>query len=1347
MSATNNTAIIDFGQQLQRLRIQAGIKTQQELAIAMRVQQQTVSRWEAGTSHPRAKDMLRLAQVLSVRPEDLESVKPFTLDVQTTTVSFDQPFPIDSLSAEGFERFCDFFISALHPTSDVHRFGGTGHKQDGLDIEVIMQDKTVITYQCKRHKEFGAAKVKAAARAHNRHANKKILLLTRIASPKARDAVTEQPDWYLWDKEDISKRIRELPKSEQIRLVDIFFPGQRFAILGEVEAGPWMSIEDFFSVFLRKEQAFNHLWQLVGRNDELKNLSHSISNKNTRITLLTGSGGAGKSRLLYQALVDYKNQKSGVLIKVLSTSEELSTKHLENLGQGEKLLVVDDAHDRDDLPMLFAYVADPKNSARAILSLRTYGFERIKLQAAAVLLQPPYTSQINLKSLSREQSVELATQVLKEYGGSELAAEAISRHTLDCPLATVIAAQIVAKEKLNPELLNTEGTFRTALLARFQQVIAGEIAQGKDRDAIISIMRVLALVQPFSPDDPGLLKLLADAEGISIADSNRLIKALVAGGVVFKRGQTYRLAPDLLADYIIEQNCVTENGASSGYAEKLFAESPQSLVEHILLNLGKLDWRLSNGNTASSRLLDGLWQQLRPTGEYGDMHLRAMTSVAYYQPARALRFAEQCIAEGRIPKDLPELIKHAAYNFEHVQTACACLWELGKTDDRQLHQHPSHATRILKELCAVEPNKPVEYNAQVVEFGLSLLDLPDSWSGTYTPYDFLSGILQTEGHTTASNGRELSFRPYFVRQEAVSSLRHEVIDAVIAHLDSKQVNVAILSARTISEALRYPMGQFGSNAPEENRTRWTEEFLGTLESIKKKVLSSALDPFVWLELLSSISWHAKFANDETSDLASQIFDLAPNSMEFRTIRAFVDGYGRLVEDLDFETKQKAWQATVQLTADEITNTLRTPDAIWQFVASTLTRIEKTTRNSNSAPHILLSELLARTNSLANYLVEYALENPKSSIAQYIPMALPRIYSADIDVGRKLASKILASAAPELRTSLACCLGQLIESTSLNKYELDTLRGFLCSDDEKEVAIAVGELRHVGTLDPAKALELIKTVNFCDSQNVVDEALALFVSQGPISLDMLDSASLSALLEKMLLIPILEKYWIQKFFALVSVRFPLETLNFFKKRVEHAASTEDYSFRPCNYGPYVHEPLRFSDSAEYDDLCKDIWSWMKSGEDRDHKFQYFASHLLSVVFFPLSDRTLSFMRNKFSGDGLDISLIGKVFRDAAHDFALTNSSFVIDYLTAARSHGSKYLESATSALYCAAVSGGRQGTPGEPFPRDVSALTKANSVLELLPRFSAAYRLYDLIKRDAEKNIAESIKEREMFDED
>ncbi|HYW93086.1 MAG TPA: hypothetical protein VFA95_11625 [Gammaproteobacteria bacterium] len=1268
------------------------------------------------------------------------------LDPQTTTVSFDQPFPIDSLSAEGFERFCDFFISSLHPTAKVHRFGGTGHKQDGLDVEAVFQDGTICTYQCKRHKQFGPAKIETAVKAHIRQADKKVLLLTRIASPQARGAIAAHSDWELWDKEDVAKRIRQLPKSEQIRLVDIFFPGQRLALLGEVEAGPWMSVEDFFAGFLRKEHAFNHLWELVGRSEELANLSDSIRDKSKLVTLLTGSGGSGKSRLLFQALADYQNAKSGTLVKVLSATEELSAKHLENLGQGEKLLVVDDAHDRDDLPILFAYVANPKNSARAVLSLRTYGLDRIRFQAAAVLLQPPQTSQIGLEPLSQKQSMELAAQVLKEYGGHESAAEAVSRYTLNCPLATVLAGQIVAKERVHPEFLSTEGAFRTTLLDRFQQTIAGDLAHGNDREALLSILRILALVQPFSPDDAGLLKLIEDTEGISVADSNRLVKTLVAGGVVFKRGLKYRLAPDLLADYIIEQNCVTENGTSSGYAEKVFAASPQSLVEHVLVNLGKLDWRLSSGNTASSRLLDGLWQQLRPTGEYGDTHFKAMTSVAYYQPARALQFAEQRIAEDNIPKNLPELVKYAAYNFEHLPRACTCLWELGKSDERQLHSQPGHAIRILKELCAVEPNKPVDYNSEIVGFGLSLLDLPDSWSSTYNPYDFLSGILQTEGHTTSSNGRDISFSPYFVRHKAVAVLRQEVIGAAVERLDSTRSDVAILSARVLSDALRYPMGLYGASVPEEDRACWTDEFVDTLESVKKKILSSTLDPFVWLELLSSISWHAKFADGKTSDVANQIFALTPDSLEFRAIRAFVDGYGHLIEDPDFETRQKEWPATIRHTATEIADAFGTPEAIIRFVASTLARIEETKLNRNASPHVLIYELLASTNSLAQHVVEYALGNPKSAIVRYVPMALPKIYSEDVVTGRTFTSRILASASPELRTALARCLGQLLENCSLGEYELKILKGFLASDDEHEVASAVGELRHVGALDAAKALELIGSTNFCGSQYVADQVLSLFESPGPMPLDLLDSGSVSAMLDKLLHMPVLEKYWIQKFLASASVRYPVETLDFFKKRVVSAASTEDHAFRPCNYGPYVNVPLRFAESVAFEDLCKDVWSWMRGGDDGDYKFQYFASRLFGTAFSATDDRTLSFMRNKCSGDSLDISLIGRILRDADHAFSLDNPTFVVDFLTAAKSHGNECLKSATSALYSAAVSGGKQGTPGEPFPRDVEALEKAKSILDTLPRFSPAYRLYDLIKRDAEQNIAESLKERELFEE-
>jgi ABC-type transport system involved in cytochrome bd biosynthesis fused ATPase/permease subunit len=64
-------------------------------------------------------------------------------------------------------------------------------------------------------------------------------------------------------------------------------------------------------------------------------------------------------------------------------------------------------------------------------------------------------------------------------------------------------------------------------------VIAGDLAQGKDREAILSILRVLALVQPFSPDDAGLLKLLEDAGRNLRGGQQPPRQDPVTGGVVF----------------------------------------------------------------------------------------------------------------------------------------------------------------------------------------------------------------------------------------------------------------------------------------------------------------------------------------------------------------------------------------------------------------------------------------------------------------------------------------------------------------------------------------------------------------------------------------------------------------------------------------------------------------------------------------------------------------------------------------------------------------------------------------------------------------------------------------------
>lgn len=1332
-----------FGERLVQLRMQVSISSQKEMAIAMGVQQQTISRWEKGNSRPREIELTKLAGVLSTDVQELKILSGY-IAPSPVVVSFDQPFPIDSLTAESFERFSDFFISLLHPGAKVHRFGGTGSKQDGLDIEAILEDGSNRTYQCKRHKEFGPAKVKAAIAAHTRKADKKVLLLTRIASPQARTIIAAHKEWELWDKEDVSKRIRQLPRVEQTRLVDIFFPGQRLALLGDTEAGPWMSVEDFFSAFLNKQRAFNHLWELVGREEEMLSLSKFIQEKAIRVVLLTGSGGLGKSRLLYQAITDYQNTKPAVLIKALSPTEELSTKHLENLGYGEKLLVIDDAHDREDLPLLFDYVANPKNCAKAILSLRSYGLQKVKLQAARLSLLDPRVAQVELKALKKEDSTKLALQVLKEYGGPESIAKEISRYTLDCPLATVIAAQIVAKGGIHIDLLNKEEIFRTTLLAKFEEVITGEIADEKDSGTLRTILKLLALLQPFDPDDPELLGLIDRVEGISVSESNRLIKVLVSGGVVFKRGFRYRLAPDLLADYIIEQNCVTKNGKSSGYAEKVFSECPPSMIEDILLNLGRLDWRLSSGNTASSQLLDGLWKKLMPDGDFGHVHLQAITSVSYYQPERTLAFAEKSIAEGKFFKELPELIKYAAYNSTHLTRGCECLWELGKSDPREIHQHPQHAIRILKELCTVEPNKPLEFVEQVVEFGLSLLDLPDSWAGPYTPYDFLKGALETEGHTTDSNGLEISFSPYFVKKNAIAPIRTKIINFAIGRLASPRLEIALASAKVLADSLRYPMGLFGASVSDSDRDSWTGEFISTLERIKNTCATKFLDPFVWLELLRSISWHAVYAEGRTKKIANEIFDIAPTTDEFKVIRVTFDSYGFINRAKEFEKQQQDWNRSIKDLAMDIKSNYPSEDDTLQFLSAILDKAKALKLKEPASIEPILNALLFANPAIAGVLLESAIIDPSYILSRYSAVALSHFYQNDLKEGRAFLDRIFKSENLESRLSAAASVGWMIKDPLKNDFEIDFVRKIIASSNKLEVSAASRTLRSIASVGPLIAIEIICHSNLADS-DLADEILAAFDESSGIPTKLLSVEATNILLEKLLLLPSIEGYWIQNFLADLSVQCPFETINFLKDRIDHAVITHEVSYRACNYGPFIHKPLRFKETSEYPSLLRYYWSWLKQNNTDDFNFEYYAHRLFSAIFFPIDPTVISFLREKFHGDSLDVLLIAKVLRQVFSSFVLDNSEFIIEYLAAIKSHGAEHLDFAIKSLYGSAVSGMREGMPGQPFPKDVSNLSKANSILSSLPRFSPAHKLYTYIKQDAEMNIEQSNKEREMFE--
>ena len=61
---------MEFHEKLQELRKQRGM-TQEELATALYVSRTAVSKWESGQSDPSTTNLLALAKLFGVRPEEL----------------------------------------------------------------------------------------------------------------------------------------------------------------------------------------------------------------------------------------------------------------------------------------------------------------------------------------------------------------------------------------------------------------------------------------------------------------------------------------------------------------------------------------------------------------------------------------------------------------------------------------------------------------------------------------------------------------------------------------------------------------------------------------------------------------------------------------------------------------------------------------------------------------------------------------------------------------------------------------------------------------------------------------------------------------------------------------------------------------------------------------------------------------------------------------------------------------------------------------------------------------------------------------------------------------------------
>lgn len=132
-----------------------------------------------------------------------------------------QHLPLHELTWEQFELLCAALVAAQPHVLDCHLYGRRGEGQRGIDLVASQQGKERLEtwiYQCKRYERYTKRLLQEALAKLDYAADYTVVLLSCEASASLRDVAAQRANTFLWDKNDISRKLKNFP-----RLVEDFF--------------------------------------------------------------------------------------------------------------------------------------------------------------------------------------------------------------------------------------------------------------------------------------------------------------------------------------------------------------------------------------------------------------------------------------------------------------------------------------------------------------------------------------------------------------------------------------------------------------------------------------------------------------------------------------------------------------------------------------------------------------------------------------------------------------------------------------------------------------------------------------------------------------------------------------------------------------------------------------------------------------------------------------------------------------------------------------------------------------------------------------------------------------------
>jgi len=1317
---------LGFGAVVRQARLSHGWK-QADLAKRIGMSQRAVSNWERGKAEPDDAVQDRVRAVLGLRdPAAVGAVRAEPVYPGRALVG---ELPLDRLSPEDFEEFIADLVAASYPGTFVSRIGKTGHTQGGYDVHVESSGALVVGVQCKREAQFGPKKVadavdevrKAAAKEGAEPVGVSVIALSRIASPDARKEMRKHPGWELWDRNDLSRKVRDLGLDRAIPIVRQFFPLMLTDFLGVVRPGPWLGDRQYIDRWYT-DNIYTHRWRLVGSPDAVDSLAGFAARSQGGIRLLTGLGGSGKTKVLTE--VCRRAAAGKVAVRILEPDAEVEPESFEQLPSGALLVIIDDAHDENvPLGRVVAGVQKANPQANILVSLRPYGVAHVRTELRRVGFHSADTPEVKVPELDLEAATELACEVLEEslrHFGPQLAAAAS-----DCPLLITTGAALVNRGELNPEGFQDDQRLHAELIDHLAEALTAQ--SEADSPARRNVLTALAAYQPVDLSDAQTRTSLQQLTGLDFAQTGPLVSDLEDAGLVLRRGATVRVVPDLLGDALLSR-AARHRGAEvpTGYLDKALSAARGAAVRNLIVNAGRVDWQAAGSGPDGSGLIEPLWELVEAAFRDSDAADRAATlelvaKIAFYQPRRSLQLVQWAMAHPAEPasKDigfgfthaftdddvrqaLAQVLRPIAWYSELFPKAAELLWTLAAGDVREPHRFPDHPRRVLEELASFTRQGPTWYQR-------TLVGLVDRWlnrdQGTVisSPLMVLGPLLATSGHDEQWTPGALVFRPYaLVPAPQVLELRSAVLDLAFEQLGGDRPDWAAEAAGLIGAAFTLAPAGFGLTISEELQQDWSLHFAEVLQRLHEFLSEHSLGPTMLVAVRGHLQWTGEYGPEQLRRRAQAITEDMPTTAEHRLARALHGGPVDPVDSPDLAVRDQLQQ---RLFTDAVSGIADWPDKQVTHQINALLRDERAVFGHDTGrARPFIWELITKRPSLGPGFCTHAAAETESPLRPLVSIALCAMGQAGqpetIELGRRLANDV------ELARQVAHAVGLQRGRNTLLPGEAELIKALAGDGDPVVAGAAAGAARYLAAAGHQElAVELLFTA--LPHTGLHQIALAF----GPQPYGTLSWASLpeqqkAEVLRALAACSSIEDYETGQLLREITLTDPGRVVEVLQRRVELAEQDRPPEFTPL---PHVwHTTLTFRESAQFPELLRQVREWLAAAPGSAWR-AYLGSELFALVAGPFDAQTLEVVYDYVDHpDPAKIQVVAVMLRGAPRELTW-NTDAVRRILRAADQCGPESLTLVQSALIDVGVHSGRRTMAGGPFAAEAEVHARAQAL--------------------------------------